>query len=151
MFGSKTNRKENSTSRSSGVNTLSEGTQVSGDISASDDIRIDGRLKGNLHCDARVIIGSTGFIDGNITCHQAVIEGEVKGEIFVEDLISLLDSARITGSIRARKLAVGAGCIINGLCTVTGMSAEVVEARISEKSYDMQDQKMLGGVVAVAG
>lgn len=150
MFGSNINRQGIPGAGCRGVNTLSEGTLITGDVTASGDIRIDGRLDGNLKCDARVIIGSTGYIEGNIMCKQAIIEGELKGEILVDDLISLLDSARVTGTIRANKMAVGAGCVINGLCTIRGAAEAMDGVNQGTASFDLGENKIFTGV-AVAG
>lgn len=109
-------------SSAGGVNTIDEHTTITGDLEAGGDIRIDGKLIGDLVCHAKLIIGSGGFVDGEVTCEQAMIEGKFCGSILVRDLLTLKDSANVSGTIRAKKLAVGSGCIIDGQCTVTGNS-----------------------------
>jgi predicted acyltransferase (DUF342 family) len=39
------------------LNLLSEGTQITGDLHASNDIRIDGELKGKIFTKGRLVIG----------------------------------------------------------------------------------------------
>ena len=48
------------------LNLLSEGTRIEGDISATNDIRVDGIVKGNIKTSGRVVIGPTAKIEGNI-------------------------------------------------------------------------------------
>ena len=90
-----------------GVNTIDEHTTITGDLEAGGDIRIDGKLIGDLQCRGRLIIGGTGSINGNVTCAEAVIEGHYTGKLVVSDLLTLRETANVTGHLRAAKLAVG--------------------------------------------
>ncbi len=105
---------------SGGVNTIDEHTSIKGNIQAGGDIRIDGKLDGDLVCKAKLIIGERGSITGDVDCQNAMIEGTFSGTIIVRDLLTLKDTARVKGNVRASKMAVGSGCLIDGQCTVTG-------------------------------
>lgn len=105
---------------SAGVNTIDEHTSIKGNIQAGGDIRIDGKLDGDLICKAKLIIGERGSITGDVDCQNAMIEGTFEGTIIVRDLLTLKDTARVKGNVRASKMAVGSGCLIDGQCTVTG-------------------------------
>lgn len=129
MFGNnngKDAKKTDSSSRSSaptgggGVNTIDAKTTIEGDLKAGGDIRIDGTLVGNLNCQAKLIIGPKGRIEGDVECVNAVVEGSFKGNLLVKDMLNLRETAKVSGDIRAKKMAVMAGCEINGTCTVTG-------------------------------
>lgn len=121
MFGSKKNKETNtkstdtssSVSRSGSLNTLVKGTNVKGDIKAESDIRIDGRIEGTLNCTAKVIIGQTGVVEGEITCINAVIEGRFDGNLVVNETLSLKETAIINGDASYDKLIVQQGAVIN--------------------------------------
>ena len=49
---------------STSINLISIGTDITGDIKSSGDIRIDGSLKGNLNTKGKVVIGLTGKVVG---------------------------------------------------------------------------------------
>ncbi len=85
-------------------------------MKAENDIRIDGTLKGNLQCKAKVIIGATGFIEGEVKCANAVIEGKFKGVLFVSELLMVKENAEVTGDIRTNKLTVQPGAVFNVVC-----------------------------------
>ena len=57
-------QEENNTS----VNVISAGTMITGDVVCSGDLRIDGNIKGNVRSQAKVIVGQSGIIDGDINC-----------------------------------------------------------------------------------
>lgn len=126
MFGnsnSKDGKTSNGTPQSSpsgggGVNTIDAQTSITGDLKAGGDIRIDGTLKGNLVCEAKLIIGPKGRIEGDVTCLNATIEGAFKGNLVVREMLTLQATADVTGDVKAKKMAVLGGCQISGTCTV---------------------------------
>lgn len=118
MFGSKKNKNvansaAGSTGKSLSLNTLVKGTLVQGNIQTESDIRIDGTLTGDLSCDAKVIIGPSGRVEGEINCQNAVIEGEIEGILKVAEILTLKETAVINGDASYDKLVVHQGAIIN--------------------------------------
>jgi cytoskeletal protein CcmA (bactofilin family) len=103
---------------------IAAGTIITGDVSSDGDIRIDGLLKGNLHCKAKVLIGAEGAIDGDITGQQADILGRVNGQLRIAELLQLRGKSNIKGEIFAGKLEVEPTATFNGSCH---MGANVVE------------------------
>lgn len=128
MFGSNNNKDTKKTESSTpnrtgsgrGLNTVNEGTTVVGDLQAESDIRVDGTIKGNLKCKAKVIIGPKGMIDGEVTCENAVIEGGFNGKLHVKDMLSIKETAKVSGDVITRKVAMMAGCDFEGNVTTRG-------------------------------
>lgn len=126
MFGSNNKDAKNTDSNkdnkgaaapSRGLNTVNEGTTVTGDLKAENDIRVDGSIKGNLDCAAKVIIGPKGSIEGEVKCESAVIEGEFHGKLLVMDMLTVKETAKITGDVITKKVAMMAGCDFEGTVT----------------------------------
>ena len=107
------------------VNVISAGTMITGDVVCSGDLRIDGNIKGNVKSRAKVIIGQSGIIDGDINCKSIEIEGNVKANVTVTDLMALKSTANLVGNICAGKLAIEPGANFAGNCKMQGMKAEV--------------------------
>jgi len=128
MFGNNNGKdsksKSTDTSRPSspagggGVNTIDANTTIEGNLKAGGDIRIDGTLIGNLICEAKLIIGPKGNIEGDVECATATVEGTFKGNLVVREELTLQASAKVTGDVKAKKMAVLGGSQINGTCTV---------------------------------
>ena len=104
MFGSngkknepKTNKPGTAASPTSlhALNSIVAGTSVEGNITCESDIRVDGELRGSLNCKGKVIIGPSGFIDGDIKCENAVIEGTFEGILIVKDTLNVKEKAEI--------------------------------------------------------
>jgi len=109
--------KENEFRETGAVNIIAKGTQIQGSISTTSDCRIDGTVNGNVISRAKVIIGQTGYVEGNISCANIDIEGKVKTEsLNVSELISLKSTACVAGNIIAGKIAIEPGAEFSGNC-----------------------------------
>jgi cytoskeletal protein CcmA (bactofilin family) len=122
MFGNQA-KKENSMAGNNGspsskntINSLGFGTRLEGTLSADNDIRIDGELVGLLNCKGKVIIGAKGFVDGELNCQNAVVEGKFKGKLKVHELLNVRDSAQVHGDVSTKQLLVQSGAIFNVTC-----------------------------------
>lgn len=117
MFGkSKNTETLNVSPNSSALNSLVQGTVVEGTVKAESDIRVDGIIHGDLNCSAKVIIGPTGEIKGEVRCVNAMIDGKFEGKLFVEDLLTIRETATVIGDIRTGKLIVQSGAVFNVSC-----------------------------------
>lgn len=125
MFGNK--KKDTSSPRKKGLisngashqlNSIVKGSVIEGKISSDSDIRVDGVINGTLNCAAKVIIGPTGKINGDVNCQNAVFEGQFEGVLKVEEMLIVKEKAIITGDITTNKLVVQAGAIFNVSCTM---------------------------------
>jgi cytoskeletal protein CcmA (bactofilin family) len=126
MFGnnkSSDDPKSTPTSPAGTLNTLVKGTVLEGNIRCESDLRVDGTIKGKLSCQAKVIIGPSGLVDGEINCQNAVIEGRFKGNLRVTDLLNIRETAEVDGEITTNKLLVQSGARFNVSCKMeSGMS-----------------------------
>jgi cytoskeletal protein CcmA (bactofilin family) len=127
MFNSKS--KFDAQDTPSGTSLIGTGTVIKGDIVSNGDVRIDGKLIGNISGGAKVLIGADGVVDGDIEGQQADILGSVTGKITVVELLNLRGKAVIQGDIRAGKLQIEPTVTFNGKCqmgqaAVVDMSAE---------------------------
>ncbi len=106
------------------ITIISAGTTITGNVQSNGDIRIDGTIHGNLEAKAKILIGASGVIEGNIDGKQADILGRVSGNIRVTDLLHLHGKAFVDGDIFAGKLQIEPSASFNGQCH---MGANVVE------------------------
>lgn len=114
-------------------NTLAYGTKVSGEIQAENDFRLDGTVEGKVSCKGMFVIGAKGFIEGELTCANAVISGTLKGKITVSDKLTLKSTAKIEGEIYTKVLSVEEGAKITGTCDMTN--------QVSKPSSSQEDKK----------
>lgn len=120
MFNSKENKQKPKGPEAIGpdLNLIGAGTSINGDITSTGDLRIDGQIIGNVVAKAKLVLGPTGKIEGDIESVQADIQGNIKGKITVSDVLFLKATANIDGDIKTVKLVVESGASFNGLCSM---------------------------------
>lgn len=102
------------------VNIIGAGTVIEGDIKSDGDVRIDGTLNGSLNIKGKLVLGTTGMIDGEISCQNADISGTISGKIKVAELLSLKTTSKLTGDITTNKLSIEPGANFSGSCAMAG-------------------------------
>jgi cytoskeletal protein CcmA (bactofilin family) len=114
---------------SNSSNTIGKGTFLEGNVETYGNIRIEGKVAGNVKSKSKVALGPSSFVQGNVTAQNADLEGEVKGRIEVAELLVLKATAVIHGDMVTGKLVVEPGAVFNGTCK---MGAAVKEIKIAE-------------------
>ncbi len=100
------------------INLVCSSTIIEGNIQTEGDIRIDGKLHGNLNAQQRVVVGEQSIIEGNITCKDCDVSGTINGNLIVKGILSLTSTAKIIGDIEIEKLSIEPGAILSGKCTM---------------------------------
>ena len=115
------------------VNLIGVGTTIDGEVTSSGDIRVDGRLSGSINTKGKVVIGSTGIVEGNVIASNADISGDLKGAISVAELLSLKSTAKLDGDIVTNKLAIEPGAAFTGSCSMGAVIKDISHAGKQEK------------------
>lgn len=139
MFNSKSKSESNEENVPASASMIGAGTTLKGDITSNGDIRIDGTLKGNIIGSAKVIIGSNGVVEGDISGQHADIMGKVSGSIKVKDLLQLKNGSMVTGNISSGKLQVEPSAVFNGQCHMASSSGNGQSANGSGSIIAMKD------------
>lgn len=118
------------------LNVIVEGTKIVGDIVAVSNVRIDGEIVGNISASAKVVIGPSGLIKGNLVCADADVEGKIDGELKVENLLSLRSTANINGEITTSKIQIEEGAQFSGNCKMSNFStSNTASKKVQEAVY----------------
>ncbi len=91
-----------------------KGTTGEGNIETFGNVRVEGKIIGNIKSKSKIALGDSSFVEGNITSQNAEIAGEVKGTVDVTEVLTLKATAVIKGDIVTGKLVVEAGAVWNG-------------------------------------
>ena len=102
------------------INIIGAGTVIEGDIKSDGEVRIDGTLNGTLVIKGKLVLGTTGMVDGEISCQNADISGSINGKIKVAELLSLKATSKLTGDITTNKLSIEPGANFSGSCGMAG-------------------------------
>src|SRR5258706_12011596 len=80
---------------SNSSNVIGKGTVLEGSIETYGNIRIEGRVNGNIKSKSKIALGHGSHVEGNIGAQNADVEGEVKGKIDITELLILKSTADI--------------------------------------------------------
>jgi len=121
-------------SYSNSATLISSGTNLKGDVKSENDLRIDGTIQGNVYCSSKIIIGPSGYVEGNIEGANADITGKVTGNITVKELLQLRAEGNVNGNISAIKLQIDPTAVFNGKCQMGTLPASVVTMSNEDES-----------------
>ena len=116
------------------VNMIGGGTTIKGDISSKGDIRVDGKLKGSVTTEGKVVLGKDGVIEGDVVCISADISGTINAKITVSQLLSLKSTAKLNGDIITNKLSIEPGASFTGSCSMGAVIKDIKYAGKTEKT-----------------
>ncbi|WP_313809011.1 polymer-forming cytoskeletal protein [Sphingobium sp.] len=88
---------------------------ISGNLTASVDLHVDGTVEGDISC-AALVQGPGSRIAGHVVAQSARLAGLVDGSITAEELV-VESSARITGDVVYDRISIAPGSRIEGRFT----------------------------------
>lgn len=121
-------RNDSQPSAPSQINLIAAGTSLEGTLTAKDDIRVSGRLKGTLKVEGKAIIAPEGNVEGDVFATDADVAGSLKGEITIKGRLVLKSTAKIEGTIKTTRLIVEEGAVIDGTCRMGQLDPKRAEA-----------------------
>jgi cytoskeletal protein CcmA (bactofilin family) len=97
---------------------IADNLHIVGDVHFSGGLRIDGRVEGNVFCKqgtkGLLVLSEKGFITGKVHTYDAVINGNITGDLEVEHFAELQVSANVVGNVRYRQLQMDCGATVEG-------------------------------------
>ncbi len=97
---------------SRGFSVLGSDVVITGNITATADLHIDGRIEGDVACGA-LVQGSESIVIGGVTAESARIAGTIEGKVAVRQL-QIESSARISGDVEYEAVTIASGARVEG-------------------------------------
>jgi cytoskeletal protein CcmA (bactofilin family) len=121
---------------------FAESFKMLGNISAENDIRIEGIIQGDVSTSKKIVVGKTGQIIGNVKASNLHVLGEIIGEIYISDLVRIGSSAVVNGSIFSRNIQIESGAIVEA--TLKKLTSTNSENPINELNHYAENEKRRG-------
>ena len=100
---------------SNGTTTIAAGLKISGEISGSSDLYIDGEAQGKIRLpNARVTVGPNGRVQADIEAREIIVEGTVQGNLKAGERLHLGAGSRMQGSVLTPRFAIEDGARLRG-------------------------------------
>lgn len=126
--------RQNQGSFSDGViSIIGPGMTVIGDLETDGTLRVEGRVEGTIRAGKGVVVGKEGSVDGNVFTQDAVISGAVQGTLVAGSRLEVHATARIEGEVRAPRMQLEDGAILNGNLAMGSSSSSNAEMRSDDE------------------
>ena len=96
------------------ISIIGPGMEVVGECTTDGTLRIEGIVRGSVRAGKAVVVGKEGAVEGDVFTQDALISGRVLGTLVAESRLELQATCRIEGEVRARRMQLEEGAILNG-------------------------------------
>jgi cytoskeletal protein CcmA (bactofilin family) len=93
---------------------IGPGVVIEGQIDGCGDMRICGRIKGDIRVQGNLVIDAGARIFGAIEAEDITLGGEVEGNVVAAGQVELLDTGRLIGDLKAKFLSAALGSRLRG-------------------------------------
>jgi cytoskeletal protein CcmA (bactofilin family) len=111
---------ENHDTDSRQTSILAQGCKFDGKVEATGTFRIEGDFKGDIATPENLIIGKTGTVNASVKVKNAIIGGQLFGNIVAENKIELQSGSHVEGDIKTKRLVIDEGVFFEGNCSMGG-------------------------------
>src|SRR5438445_5645449 len=85
-----------------------------GDLTAEEDLLIQGRVEGSITHTQRLTVGPQGTVKANIRAQTIVVEGTVDGDLQADKSVFVKQGAKVIGNIFAPTVSILEGAAFSG-------------------------------------
>jgi cytoskeletal protein CcmA (bactofilin family) len=121
-------------SRAGGFSLIDEDITIVGEIVSEENLRLRGRVEGNVSTSGSIVIEPRGSVRGDITAENLIVEGSVEGRAVVARKFELRPTGRMRGDIRASIVAIAEDAFLQGKVLATEKISTNVRKRHLERS-----------------
>ena len=110
---------------------IAQHTRLVGDIETQGALLVNGSVEGNGRIGGELAIATGASWEGDVHAERAVVAGVMIGNLTVADKLEIGASARVTGRVTARRIAIALGAQVDGemVCTGTEPIVQFAERR----------------------
>lgn len=98
------------------ITLLSQGSLIKGDVTFDRMTRLHGRIEGRVKglAGSVLVVGETASVHGEIEGDEVIIDGFVHGDVEAKTKVTISESGRLIGNVRAPKFEVKFGAHFEG-------------------------------------
>ncbi len=97
---------------------LAQGSKWDGKVEIRGTLRVEGEFKGTVETPESLIIGKTGVMHAQVKVKNAIIGGQLYGNILAENKIELQSGSHVEGDIKTKRLVIDEGVFFEGNCSM---------------------------------
>jgi len=99
---------------------IGPGVEISGDVNATADLLINGKVKGSIVQGSHMVeIGESGQVFARVRAKLVKVSGEVRGDIIGDEKVMITRTGRALGNIAAPRVQMDDGALFKGSIDMT--------------------------------
>jgi cytoskeletal protein CcmA (bactofilin family) len=122
LFGKQTPR------QSSGYSVINDRLTIRGELDTDGTVRVDGRVEGPSHRAGTLIVGTGGYVVGDVEARDVVVAGMIQGNVHASGRLQIEPGASVLGEIRANSMILLEGATIHGQVSIGATPPAAVTA-----------------------
>jgi len=112
-------------SGATGIAVIGRSIQIVGDLRGDEDLRIEGDIEGSIHLpNHSLTIGSEGRIRADAYAKAVIIDGEIHGDIYASECVTIRAKARVMGNVLAARVSLEEGARFKGSIDMDAQSVK---------------------------
>ena len=99
------------------VTLIAGDTELIGDVRFTNQLYVNGRVTGNVLAEndsATLIISEEGYVAGEVTVPNVVINGVVEGNVYASNRVELAAHAKVKGNLYYKLIEMHLGAMVDG-------------------------------------
>jgi cytoskeletal protein CcmA (bactofilin family) len=125
-------------------NNLSKDVEIKGSIKFANELVFDGNLEGNISSAEGILtIGQNGNVRGDVKTKAVILEGNVKGNITVQERCELRANAQLSGDLKAVRLSLEDGATLLGKLEVNPNNVAIKQGPFAQR----QEPQKIGALL----
>lgn len=103
---------------------IGKSISIKGDLTGAEDLVIEGQVEGKVELpDHELTIGANGRVDADVHAKSVLVVGRIKGNVNGSEKVEIQGTGIVEGDVRAPRLIVQEGAVLNGAIHMDGKSA----------------------------
>jgi cytoskeletal protein CcmA (bactofilin family) len=119
---------------------ISQGIKITGEVTGSEDLYVDGIVEGKLNLsNGTLTIGPNGSVKADVDAREVMVSGRVEGNITAREKVQLWSTGQVSGEVRTERLAIEEGATLRGKVEAGKAPAKAAAAKVSGSSSTAAD------------
>jgi cytoskeletal protein CcmA (bactofilin family) len=91
-------------------------TKLFGKLTFTEALKIDGYFEGEIESTGVLFVEEGAHVEADIKAYTVVIAGHVEGDVIAKEKVEMLETCKLVGNVKTRKLRISDGVSFEGKC-----------------------------------
>ena len=116
---------------------IGKGTSVRGEVRATEDLTIEGRIEGLVLCEQHaVVVAASAQVTGDIIARDITVFGQTAGQLVATDTVDVRAGATVKGTVVSARFILSPESTVDGRVEPQHLEAALRVARYEQKKRD---------------